>query len=171
MHRNYSAISIAVISATASLAQAGPPGEPVIHESVWVQEASIGFVNPVSALINPADGLIYLGRRSGNVYRTDYAANSELIVSSTEVAGIAYDPITESLFFSEDFPGRISRVEIDYVSGAVSSQLWVSGFHSGDDDSAGIAFVPVSYSGALVTPGTMVSTDRGFNGSRSESES
>tara|TARA_R110002073_G_scaffold118918_1_gene258645 strand:+ start:540499 stop:541605 length:1107 start_codon:yes stop_codon:yes gene_type:complete len=164
MYRNYSLISIAAISSAPLFAHAGPVDEPVIHEDGWVQEASIDFVNPVSALINPADGLIYLGRRTGNIYRMDYAAKSELIVFSSEVAGIAYDPIDEGLFFSEDFPGRIYRVDIDNMSGAVSSQLWVSGFHSGDDDPVGIGLVPMNYSGGLFSPGTMVSTDRGFNG-------
>ncbi len=164
MYRNSIALSFATLSAASTCGYAGPTPDPVIHESGWLQEAGIDFENPVSALINPTDGLIYLGRRAGDIYRTDYAADSELLVSSTDVAGVAYEPTSGVLFFSEDFPGRVRRIDIDYMSGAVSSQLWVSGFHSGDDDPVGLAAVPMSYSGSLLTPGTMVSTDRGFNG-------
>lgn len=138
----------------------------VIDEDGWFIEADFSFNRPVSALIRPDDGLIYLGDRDGDLYRTDLDGNSELLVSSTEVAGIGYDPGSGAVFLSEDFPGVIQRIDIDPISGAASGQDWVTGFHSGDDDPAGIASVPSDYSGTLLSAGDMVSTDRGFNGPR-----
>lgn len=137
-----------------------------IEEDGWAIEADFTFNNPVSALIRPDDGLIYVGIRAGDLYRTDFDGNSEQLVSTTDVAGLGYDPGTGAIFLSEDFPGNIQRIDIDPGSGAASGQDWVTGFHSGDDDPAGIAAVPLDYSGTLLSPGDMVSTDRGFNGPR-----
>lgn len=138
----------------------------VIEEDGWVVEADFTFSDPVSALIRPDDGMIYLGVRAGNLFRADMEGNSEQLVSTSDVAGIGYDPQTGAVFLSEDFPGNIKRVDIDSDTGEASAQNWVTGFHAGDDDPAGIAAVPPDYSGTLLSPGDMVSTDRGFNGPR-----
>lgn len=140
--------------------------EIMLNEEGWAIEADFEFNAPVSALIRPDDGLIYLGMRAGNLYRADLDGASEQLVSTSEVAGIGYDSGTGALFLSEDFPGNIKRIDIDPNSGAATVQNWVTGFHSGDDDPAGIASVPSDYSGNLLSPGDMVSTDRGFNGPR-----
>ena len=145
-------------------AGAQPGSGVVINEEGWIIESDFAFTSPMSALIRPDDGLIYLGARSGNLFRSDAQGNSEQIVSTTQVAGIGYDPATGAIFLSEDFPGDIQRVDIDPDTGAASAQDWVSGFHSGDDDPAGVAAVPFDYTGTLLAPGDMVSTDRGFNG-------
>tara|TARA_R110000782_G_scaffold13976_23_gene41055 strand:+ start:806 stop:1912 length:1107 start_codon:yes stop_codon:yes gene_type:complete len=138
--------------------------QPVIVEDGWVFEREVDFAGAMSALINPFDGLLYTGRRSGGVYRIDAAGDAELIASTDEVAGLAIDPNTGALFVSEDFPGRIHRLAIDFSTGATTKELWVSGFQSGDDDPVGMTYVPDDYSGTLLAPGSMVSTDRGFNG-------
>ncbi|MCA1779298.1 MAG: hypothetical protein LC637_07950 [Xanthomonadaceae bacterium] len=134
------------------------------NEEGWIVESDFAFTSPMSALIRPDDGLIFLGARTGNLFRSDAQGNSEQLVSTTQVAGVGYDPATGAIFLSEDFPGNIKRVDIDPDTGAASAQNWVTGFHSGDDDSAGIAAVPSDYTGTLLLPGDMVSTDRGFNG-------
>ena len=145
-------------------AGAQPGSGVVINEEGWIIESDFAFTGPMSALIRPDDGLIYLGARSGNLFRADAQGNSVQIVSTTQVAGLGYDPATGAIFLSEDFPGNIQRVDIDADTGAASAQDWVTGFHSGDDDPAGIAAVPPDYTGTLLDPGDMVSTDRGFNG-------
>ena len=150
--------------ASGTLAHTQRGDTPVIEEDGWVLETDFAFTNPMSALINPDDGMIYLGIRSGDLYRSDSLGNTELVVQTDDIAGIAYDPTTGALFLSEDFPGRIKRVDIDPDTGAGSVQTWVTGFHGGDDDPAGIAPVPTDYTGTLLTPGDMVSTDRGFGG-------
>jgi hypothetical protein len=136
---------------------------PVIHDSGWSLESDFAFNSPMSALINPDDGMIYLAVRSGDLYRADSIGNSEVLLQTDDVAGISYDPTTGALFFSEDFPGNIMRVDLG-MDGSATETTWVTGFHSGDDDPVGITPVPASYTGTLLTPGMMVSTDRGFNG-------
>ena len=135
-----------------------------IEEDGWVIEADFAFTSPVSALIRPDDSLIYVGVRSGDLYRSDFDGNSEQLLSTSDIAGIGYDPGTGAIFLSEDFPGNIQRIDIDPNTGVAAGQDWVTGFHSGDDDPAGIATVPPDYSGTLLSPNDMVSTDRGFNG-------
>lgn len=139
-------------------------GGPAIVEDGWVLERDVAFGEAMSALINPFDGLLYAGNRSGGVYRIDAAGGAELIAGTAQVGGIGLDPATGALFVAEDFPGRIQRLDIDFTTGATTETLWVSGFQGGDDDPAGITHVPDDYAGGLLTPGSMVSTDRGFNG-------
>lgn len=150
-------------SATAGMITSAT-AQPVVVEDGWVIEREVVFADAMSAIINPFDGLLYAGRRQGGVYRIDAAGNSELIAATAEVAGVELLPQTGSLFVSEDFPGRIQRLDIDFATGATTKTIWVSGFQAGDDDPVGIAVVPDDYSGSLLTPGSMVSTDRGFNG-------
>lgn len=138
--------------------------QPLIAEDGWVLEREVGFAGAMSALINPFDGLLYAGRRSGGVYRIDAAGTAELIATSDQVAGLAVDPNNGALFVSEDFPGRIHRLGIDFPAGTVTKELWVSGFQSGDDDPVGMTYVPDDYTGTLLASGSMVSTDRGYNG-------
>jgi hypothetical protein len=154
---------VLALSATGGFISIGH-AQPVIAEDGWVLEREVDFAGAMSALINPFDGLLYAGRRSGGVYRIDAAGDAELIASTDDVAGLAIDPNTGALFVSEDFPGRIHRLGIDFSTGAATKELWVSGFQSGDDDPVGMTYVPDAYAGTLLTPGSMVSTDRGFNG-------
>ncbi|MFG0247000.1 MAG: GC-type dockerin domain-anchored protein [Phycisphaerales bacterium JB052] len=145
----------------AAMAHAGTG--PVITESGWSLESDFAFTSPMSALINPDDAMIYVGIRAGDLYRADSIGNTEMLLNTDDIAGIAYDPSTGALFFSEDFPGNIKRVDIN-TDGTATLQTWVTGFAGGDDDPVGITPVPNDYTGTLLTPGMMVSTDRGFNG-------
>jgi hypothetical protein len=151
------------LAISAALSLAGPG--PVIVETGWSLESDFAFSSPMSALINPDDGFIYLGIRSGDLYRSDSIGTTEVLLQTDDIAGISYDPSTGALFFSEDFPGNIMRVDLN-TDGTATETTWVTGFHSGDDDPVGITPVPMDYSGTLLTPGMMVSTDRGFNGTR-----
>jgi len=164
MHRKdqtHAGILLALIAHTA-MAHAGPG--PVITEAGWNLESNFAFTNPMSALINPDDAMIYVGIRTGDLYRADSIGNTEMLLNTDDIAGIAYDPSTGALFFSEDFPGNIHRVDLN-TDGTATETTWVTGFVSGDDDPVGITPVPDDYTGTLLTPGMMVSTDRGFNGS------
>ncbi|HCT44817.1 MAG TPA: hypothetical protein DF699_06370, partial [Phycisphaerales bacterium] len=137
---------------TVTLAGTGP----IITESGWNLESDFAFTNPMSALINPDDGMIYLAIRGGDIYRADSIGNAEMLLNTDDVAGIAYDPSTGALFFSEDFPGNIHRVDLS-IDGNATETTWVTGFASGDDDPVGITPVPDDYTGTLLTPGMMVS--------------
>lgn len=151
------------LAVAATLSLAGPG--PVIVESGWSLESDFAFNDPMSALINPDDGFIYLAIRSGDLYRADSIGTTEVLLQTDDIAGISYDPTTGALFFSEDFPGNIMRVDLN-MDGTATETTWVTGFHSGDDDPVGITPVPMDYTGTLLTPGMMVSTDRGFGGTR-----
>lgn len=154
-------IAISAYAAATTLATAGPG--PVINEPGWSLESNFAFTSPMSALINPDDGFIYLAIRSGDLYRSDSIGNTEVLLQTDDVGGIAYDPGTGALFFSEDFPGNIMRVDLN-PDGTATETTWVTGFHSGDDDPVGITPVLSDYTGTLLMPGMMVSTDRGFGG-------
>ena len=51
-------------------------------------------------------------------------------------AGIAFDTDGDG-YISEDYSGNVYR-----FVGADTSMVWVSGFHSGDDDPFGMALAP-----------------------------
>lgn len=159
--RVLSALAAGVLAAVSAPVFAGGP---VIVEDGWVLEREVLLTGAMSALIHPFDGLLYAGTRSGGVFRIDAAGQAEQIAPTAQVGGLAFEPGSGALFASEDFPGRIYKLEIDFVTGNTTKTLWISGFQSGDDDPAGISFVPDDYSGTLLTPGAMVSTDRGFSG-------
>ncbi|MCA9276221.1 MAG: hypothetical protein KDA29_09365 [Phycisphaerales bacterium] len=160
----YIAGTAAVLCSLPCFAQGFGDG-PMITEPGWLLESDFAFTSPMSALINPDDGFIYLAIRTGGLYRSDSLGNTEVLLNTDDVAGIVHDPITGALFFSEDFPGNIMRVDLN-PDGTVTETTWINGFHSGDDDPVGITPVPMDYTGTLLTPGMMVSTDRGFNGTR-----
>ena len=131
---------------------------PQIEELGWVLEREIDFADPISALYNPVDGMIYAGDRDGDVFVVNEDGTRTRVGDTREVAGLEVDPRTGDLYMSEDFPGNVRIIDF----GATSTRVWVSGFDSGDDDPAGICFVPEDYSGTLFTPGGMALTDRGF---------
>ncbi len=131
---------------------------PQIEELGWVLEREIDFADPISALYNPIDGRIYAGDRDADVFVVNEDGTRTQVGNTAEVAGLEVDPRDGDLYMSEDFPGRVRRM----VIGLTSADTWVSGFDSGDDDPAGICFVPEDYVGTLFTPGGMALTDRGF---------
>ena len=107
--RSLAALSLAsLLGILVAQAQAGDEDDVTIEEAGWVIEADISFPSPVSALIRPDDGWIYLGTRPGDLSRVNLEGNSQLLLSTTDIAGLAYDPGTGAIFYSEDFPGDIS---------------------------------------------------------------
>lgn len=131
--------------------------QPIVVEFGWVLEREIDFANPISALMNPADGMIYAGQRSQDVYVVNEDGSRTKIADTDDVAGLCVDPRNGDLYMAEDYAGNIKRIAF----GTTGTTTWVSGFDGGDDDPVGIAFVPLTYPGTLLTPGGMVSTDRG----------
>lgn len=136
----------------------GTLAAPQIEELGWVLEREIDFADPISALYNPIDGRIYAGDRDSDVFVVDEDGTRTQVGNTAEVAGLAVDPWNGDLYMSEDFPGRVRRIAF----GTTAADSWVTGFDSGDDDPAGICFVPEDYVGTLFAPGAMVMTDRGF---------
>jgi hypothetical protein len=115
--------------------------------------------------VSPFDNEVYYLRRTnssnaGGLYRLEGQLDSTRIAAITNPAGLVADPVTGDLFVSEDFPGQVRR----YAPDGSSNSFWLSGFLGGDDDPAGMSYIPSSYTGSLVTPGEMLLADRGFNG-------
>ena len=142
-----------------ALAAGGAAAQPQIEELGWVLEREIDFADPISALYNPVDGRIYAGDRDADVFVVNEDGSRTQVGNTAEVAGLAVDPRTGDLYMTEDFPGRVRRIAF----GTTTASIWVSGFDGGDDDPAGVCFVPEGYAGSVFTPGGMAMTDRGFN--------
>lgn len=156
--RRFPASSFSAVGVLAFAALQSSQAAPQIEELGWVLEREIDFADPISALYNPIDGRIYAGDRDADVFVVNEDGTRTQVGNTAEVAGLAVDPRDGDLYMSEDFPGRVRRM----VIGLTSADTWVSGFDSGDDDPAGICFVPEDYVGTLFTPGGMALTDRGF---------
>lgn len=137
---------------------AGVVAQPQVVELGWVLEREIDFADPISALYNPVDGRIYAGDRDADVFVVNEDGSRTQVGNTAEVGGLAVDPRTGDLYMTEDFPGRVRRIAF----GTTNAEAWVTGFDSGDDDPAGVCFVPEGYVGTLFTPGGMALTDRGF---------
>ncbi len=136
--------------------------QPAIVEGDWQLLHTIPFADGVAAHVGAQPGRLFVGRRDGSgdgVYRVDASGLLLKIGSGDRLAGVAMAPDGD-VFFSEDYGGGIYRV----AAGTTGSQLWVSGFHSGDDDPVGIAFVPAGFAGAGLVVGDAVVCDRGHSG-------
>ncbi len=141
--------------------------QPIAMEDGWVLQRVIEFENGQAAHFNPVDGKIYVGRRRGSsrdpedgVYRVEEDGSTVKVSDGDRVACVVVDPHYGDVFFSEDYGGRIYRVPVD----GTDPELWVSGFHSGDDDPVGMAFAPLGYQGEDVEDGEVRLVDRGYNG-------
>ncbi|MDZ4753788.1 MAG: hypothetical protein SGJ11_04755 [Phycisphaerae bacterium] len=134
-----------------------------VVEPGWTLIRSISFDNPIAARVNPLDGRIYVGRRdtaTDGLYRIDAQSFASLVADGTLLAGICIDPTNGAIFHSENNAGVIFRTAF----GASGRTTWVSGFHSGDDDPAGMAIAPPHYRGRVIAPGSGLVADHGFNG-------
>lgn len=150
--------------AVATLLSASAPAEaqPSAVESDWGLLRSIDFDNPVSALYNPADGLVYVGQRgtTDGLYRLNAFGLTTPIAPGSNTAAICVDPDTGDVFQAEDYGGSIYRTAF----GTTGREVWVSGLHSGDDDPVGMAIAPADYSGDVLAPGEALVVDRGNSG-------
>lgn len=149
-------------------AVAGVPGQqPVIHEVTWRLLARVPLVAPIGAHFHPLDGSIWVGSRltaasGGAIVRIDATLAVSSVVGCDRPACVVVDPFSGDVFYSEDYGGSVYRVP----AGTTTSQIWVSGFHSGDDDPWGMAFAPGNYQGIVLAPGQALVCDRGVNGPR-----
>ncbi len=156
----------ALLGLLAALAWPAPPpaaAAPVIVESGWTLLRSHALLQPQSAVHNPVDGRIYVGRRgsgSDGVYRFHPYGYAVKLTSASNPAGLVADPATGDVFHSEDYGGYIYRTAF----GATGRQTWVSGLHSGDDDPIGLAIAPAGYAGPILAAGDALVADRGYTG-------
>jgi hypothetical protein len=121
------------------------------------------FVGISTVARNPADGRLYgtvdaaTGSGGGLWALAGPSAGTRLQAYDLP-AHLIYDAAGNA-FITEDNSGNIYR----YAAGGGSS-LWVSGFHTGDDDPSGLCIAPVSFDGPNVDPGDFLVTDCGYSG-------
>jgi sugar lactone lactonase YvrE len=134
-----------------------------VVEPGWTLIRSIPFQNPVSARLHPLDGRIYVARREGTasgLYRISAEGFPTLLASGADIAGVCIDPDSGAIFHADSLAGILYRTEFN----ATGRTTWVSGFHSGDDDPAGMSIAPPDYRGGVIPPGSALVADFGFNG-------
>lgn len=135
---------------------------PVVIEPGWELVHVDLLPNVQSARYNPVDGLIYAveNDNGGGIYRVEANGTLTLLNTSDRPRSTLINPENGDLFFSEAFSGRIYKIPY----GSSTPQLWVSGFHSGDDDPVGMAIAPLDFAGPVIGPGGVLSVDEGNNG-------
>lgn len=158
---------VRVLSAAAIAAVSASSQTPVIYEGSWRLVARVPVLAPSGAHFHPRDGSIWVGSRlpassGGAIVRIDAALTTSSIVGCDRPASVVLDPATGDAFFSEDYGGSIHRV----AAGGTTRQVWVSGFHSGDDDPWGMAIAPPGHLSGVLLPGQALVCDRGYNGPR-----
>lgn len=146
------------------LALTGPAdAEPVVVEPGWSLLRTFAFPGAFSARLNPADNLIYVGRRgtaTDGLYRLDRLGFSVQLAGGSNIAAVAVEPDSGHVFVSEDYGGILYRTDF----GASGRRTWVAGLHAGDDDPVGMAFAPADYVGDVLLPGDGLVVDRGNSG-------
>lgn len=137
-------------------------GQTVV-EPGWTLIRTIPFDNPVAARVHPFDGRIYVGRRDATgdgLYRITAEGFGVLLASASTIAGVCIDPVSGAIFHAESTGGNVYRTEF----GSSGRVTWVSGFHSGDDDPAGMSIAPLAYRGRVIPAGSALVADFGFSG-------
>jgi len=144
-------------------------GCPAIDDTVGVYEAGItgcGYISLVGISTTAYNvragelyGLVRAGTGSGGgLYPVTGPGSGVRIQAYDTPAHLIFDR-KGNAFISFDYGGTIYRRGWDG-----SSSLWVSGFHSGDDDPYGMAFAPLGFNGAAVSEGDILVADCGYNG-------
>lgn len=138
-----------------------PIDEPVSVAGTGV--ASCGYASLVgisTVALNPVDGELYglLRATSGGFFRVTGGEAGVFQATYSNPAHLIFAPNGDA-FISEDYDGNIYR-----KAWGGASSLWVSGFHSGDDDPYGLAIAPPGFDGPNVSPGDILVADRGNSG-------
>ncbi|MBN2513585.1 MAG: hypothetical protein JXB18_11665 [Sedimentisphaerales bacterium] len=140
-----------------------------IDDPVQVYNPAIGkcgylsMVNISSTAYNPFDDHLYgLIRQTtgagGGLYPVSGPGSGIRIQAYDNPAHLIFDQ-QGNAFVSEDYSGNVYRKDYNGSSG-----LWVSGWHSGDDDPYGMAFAPFGFNGTAVDQGDILVADRGYSG-------
>jgi hypothetical protein len=122
-----------------------------------------GFAGISTVALNPLDGLLYgtvdlASGANGGLWALDGPAAGTKLASYELPAHLIFDAAGNA-FITEDNSGYVYR-----YSAAGGSSIWVSGFHTGDDDPSGLCFAPAGFDGPNVDPGDILVTDCGYSG-------
>jgi DNA-binding beta-propeller fold protein YncE len=141
-------------------------GCPPIDDAVTVRDSGMercavsSLVGISTVALNPMDGEIYglIRIAGGGLCMVNGATAGVILQSYSGPAHLIFAPDGDA-FVSEDYSGYIYR-----KAWGGSSSLWVSGFHSGDDDPYGMTIAPPGFDGPNVNPGDILVSDRGYSG-------
>lgn len=142
---------------------------PPIDEPVVVYDPAVticdrhSLVKVYNAAYNPMDGGLYAIVRDGTgsgggLYPVTGAGRGIRMQAYDRPAHLIFDEDGDC-YISEDYAGEVNRLA---WGGATS--VWVSGFHSGDDDPFGMTFAPPGFNGPTVSEGDILVSDRGYSG-------
>ena len=134
----------------------------VIHEDPFAIAQRISMPVIYNCALNPADGELYgVVRGSGEgLYGVTGGNARTKLMTYDRPAHLIFDSDGDA-FVSENYDGEIFRLEW-----GGSSSLWVSGFHSGDDDPFGFTVAPTGFDGTAVSAGELLVTDYGYAGAK-----
>lgn len=143
---------------SALVSWSGPGFALALQEAGWAIEYEIDFTRAQAARLNPKDGKIYVARfatpgNDGGIFRIDDATDPmNPVVTKLEGVdrprGLAIDPVSGDIFYSNGGDGSIGRVPYDPLE---TPGTWASGFHGGlDSDPVGLAIAPLDYSGDVL---------------------
>ncbi|MDD3642749.1 MAG: FlgD immunoglobulin-like domain containing protein [Candidatus Krumholzibacteria bacterium] len=139
---------------------------PAIDDLVTVHDPGMercgisSLVGVSTVALNPMDSELYglLRESSGGMFMVNGPTAGVIIASYNDPAHLIFAPDGDA-FISEDYSGYIYR-----KAWGGASSLWVSGFHSGDDDPYGMTIAPPGFDGPNVNPGDILVSDRGYSG-------
>ncbi len=120
--------------------------DPGIVGNKWDHTNTFHLADAVGAHYSEVDDALYVGRRNNTfgirgLYRIDMDDTATLIWSGDDIISVEIDD-AGNIYTTDDFSGEIYRVD----HGTTTRQVWVSGWHSGDDDPVGMAFLPTGAS-------------------------
>ncbi len=131
---------------------------PAIVEPGWRLTRCDTLDAPIATHVNPKDGLLYAVGNS--LRRIEADGSSTILWSNNDNFGIAFHPDNGDIYVADIGTGEIFRTRF----GQAGREVWVAGFHSGDDDPLGLAIAPSDYTGNVVNPGEGVVVDFGSGG-------
>ncbi|MEN6309663.1 MAG: hypothetical protein ABFD91_18095 [Anaerohalosphaeraceae bacterium] len=141
-----------------------PIDNPVqVHDPAVSNCGYLSMVNISSVAHNPFDDTLYgLIRQTtgsgGGLYPVSGPGSGVRIQAYDNPAHLIFDKQGDA-FISEDYSGNVYRKQYNGTSA-----LWVSGWHSGDDDPYGMTLAPFGFNGTAVDQGNILIADRGYSG-------
>ncbi len=123
----------------------------------------LSFMQPDAIAYNPADSLLYglvvaPAGEGGGLYRMSGPDPGVLLQGYDRPSNLLFDDDGDA-FISEAYAGNVNR-----LAWGGGTSVWVSGFHSGDDDPVGMCFAPPGFNGPNVNEGDILLTDVGSSG-------
>ncbi|TNF32467.1 MAG: hypothetical protein EP329_10105, partial [Deltaproteobacteria bacterium] len=131
-----------------------------VVEPGWIPTYSLSVVDASAPTFGTRPGELYYARynSAGAMYRRAVDGRVDELLATPSISGLWVAPDGD-IFYAEIASGDIFRLS----AGTLTKTAWITDFHTGDDDPVGLTVVPAGYTGPLVVPGELVTTDVGLN--------